>query len=78
MRCDDRPRPDRHQELRPEAGAGVVLREQLGAPGEVEPGAVVERIEPLARAAAHEEVAGHADAVQLQPAAATRPRSSRR
>ena len=68
MRCRIARGPDRHQELGSEAGAGVVLREQLGARGEVEPGAVVEGVEPLARTAAHQEVAGHADAVQLQPA----------
>ena len=67
----DRPRPDRHQELRAEAGVGVVLREQRRARGEVEAGAVVERVEPLARTAAHEEVPGHPDAVQLEPAAPT-------
>ena len=44
---------------------------QRGARGEIEAGAVVERVEPLPRTATHEEVTGHADAVELEPAAAT-------
>src|SRR6185312_13449609 len=65
----DVPGADGHQELGTEAGVRVLLGEQRGAAGEVETGAVVEGIEPLARTATDEEVPGHAHAVQLETAA---------
>ena len=61
---------DRHQEVGPEPRAVVSGGEQLGTAGQVEPGAVVEGVEPHAGTTAHEEVTGHSHAVQLQPGAA--------
>ena len=67
---------DRHQER----GAGTARRcgaaaNNAAQPAQVEPGAAVERVEPLAGTAAHEEVTGHADAVQLAARSGARPRA---
>ena len=68
----DRARADRHRGTRAERVAGRAARRTRSAqPARSSAGAVVERVEPLAGAAADEEVPGHADAVQLEPDAAT-------
>src|SRR4051794_25521434 len=68
---DDAAWAHRHQVLRTELRAGVRLREELGAAGEIEPGAAVEGIEPLSRATADQEVPGHTDSVHLESAPPT-------
>ena len=72
MRCDDRPGPDRHQELRRGSGCRrACCANSAAQPARSRRAPSWKGSNHSPGAAAHEEVPGHADAVQLQPAAAT-------